>query len=191
MAVPKVESTGAATRVAAARDLVAHDHARMIRQLDELFRAGSPPRDALRGPYAGTLVTTTFGTGADALTDRLGHLYMPWRGKVFDPAGMGGNLFSRRSKRLIRPFYPAVRDGHAGLVYAYPFRTYTAPGVVDQDRTVLKIDYDLPANRFGLIRRVLDELVEVDAGYFLGKAHLRVRGRWHTVAYFALQPWAQ
>ena len=33
-----------------------------------------------------------------------------------------------------------------------------------------------------------DELVEVAAGYYLGKAHLRVRGHWRTVAYFALQP---
>jgi hypothetical protein len=34
---------------------------------------------------------------------------------------------------------------------------------------------------------VLDELVEVAPGCYLGKAHLRVRGHWRTVAYLALQ----
>ena len=71
---------------------------------------------------------------------------------------------------------------------AYPFRTHLGSGVIDRDRQVLKIDYNVPANPFRLIRRVLDELVEVAPGYYLGKAHLCVRGHWRTVAYFALQP---
>jgi hypothetical protein len=107
---------------------------------------------------------------------------------VFDATVHSGrNLFTARSTLLIRPFDPAVRDDRPGLVSAYPFATSSGPGVIDRDREVLKIDYDLPTNRFGPIRRVLDELVEVAPGYYLGKAHLRMRSHWRTVAYFALQ----
>jgi hypothetical protein len=142
----------------------------------------------LAGRYTGVLVATTFGPRRDRLAAAITDRYMPWRGKVFSPETQsGGNLFTRRSKRLIRPYDRAVHDYAPGLVYAYPFRTYTAPGLKDEDRTVLKIDYDIPANRFGPIRRVLDELVEVAPGYYLGKAHLRLLGRWHTVAFFTLQ----
>jgi hypothetical protein len=34
---------------------------------------------------------------------------------------------------------------------------------------------------------VLDELVEVAPGYYLGKSPLCVRAHWRAVAYFALQ----
>lgn len=180
----------AAARVAEARDRVASDHRAMLLQLNELFRAGQAPWLPLDGPYSGDLVTTTFGRTADVATGAMARFYMPWRGKVFDTAAaMGGNLFAAHSKRLIRPFDPAVCDDRPGLVRAYPFRTYVEAGVIDRDRAVLKIDYDLPANPFGLIRHVLDELVEVAPGYYLGKAHLRVGRHWRTVAYFSLQPW--
>lgn len=177
-----------ADRIAAASAERTHNHARMVRELDDLFRAGCLPVDALDGQYSGVLVTTTFGPIRDTLIGAVTRSYMPWRGKVFESSKCGGgNLFTRRSKRLIRPYYPAVHDYAPGLVYAYPFRTQAGPGVQDRDRTVLKIDYDIQANRFGPIRRVLDELVEVSPGYYLGKAHLRLRGRWHTAAYFTLQ----
>ena len=179
----------AAARVAAARSFQSTDHRAMLLELNRLFRAGRVPQPPLAGPYAGELITTTFGCTADVAFGALGRVYMPWRGKVFDAATHSGrNLFIARSKLLIRPFDPAVRDDRPGLVSAYPFATSSGPGVIDRDREVLKIDYDLSTNPFGPIRRVLDELVEVAPGYYLGKAHLRVRGHWRTVAYFVLQP---
>jgi hypothetical protein len=52
---------------------------------------------------------------------------------------------------------------------------------------VLKIDYDRPGNPRLSIRRVLDELVQLDGGLYLGKAHLKWWwGRWQMVAYFTL-----
>ena len=187
-----LDAREARARVAAARERVGDDHRAMLLALNDLFRAGRAPASPLDGRYAGDLVTTTFGRGMDVATGAIGRLYMPWRGKVFDAARHGGcNLFSAASKPLIHPFDPAVRDDRPGLALAYPFRTEIGAGVIDRDRQVLKIDYDLPANPFGLIRRVLDELVELAPGYYLGKAHLRVRGGWHTVAYFALHPEAK
>ena len=187
MATTAMENASAAERVAHARSRVGTDHRAMMEQLNALFRSGHAPGIPLDGAYTGELITTTFGRTADVVFGALGRVYMPWRGKVFDAAKAGGgNLFTSRSTPLIRPFDPAVRDDCVGLARAYPFVTRVGPGVIDRDREVLKIDYDLPANPFGLIRRVLDELVEVAPGYYLGKAHIRVRGHWRTVAYFAL-----
>ena len=75
---------------------------------------------------------------------------------------------------------------------AFRFRTYTGPGKVDQDRETLKSDYDSADNPGLLIRDILDELVEIVPGAYLGKVLLR-RGsadspRWKLVGYFALQP---
>ncbi len=184
-----LDARQAGARVAAARERRGSDHRAMLLALNNLFRAGHAPTIPLDGRYAGNLVTTTVGRTMDVTTGAVGRLYMPWRGKVFDAAQQSGcNLFTAASKPLIRPFDPAVRDDRSGLVRAYPFRTGVGAGVIDRDRQVLKIDYDLPANPFGLIRRVLDELVELAPGYYLGKAHLRVRGHWRTVAYFTLGP---
>ena len=61
---------------------------------------------------------------------------------------------------------------------------------VDPDRETLKIDYDSDANPGLLIRDILDELVEVVPGAYLGKVLLR-RGRdrrWALMGYFALEP---
>jgi hypothetical protein len=70
---------------------------------------------------------------------------------------------------------------------AFAFRTYVAPGLVDSDRSVLKIDYHLKENPSLTVRRVLDELVQIDDDLFLGKAHLHWWwGAWQTVACFTL-----
>jgi hypothetical protein len=57
----------------------------------------------------------------------------------------------------------------------------------DLDRTVLKIDYNLKENPPLTVRRVLDELVQLDENLYLGKAHVRWwLGGWQTVAFFSL-----
>ena len=73
-------------------------------------------------------------------------------------------------------------------------RQRRAPGVQDQRHAnlrteVLRIVYDHPSvpNPFP-VRRVLDEVVEVEPGLLLGKAHLRGwGGRAWPVAFFALR----
>jgi hypothetical protein len=70
----------------------------------------------------------------------------------------------------------------------FAFRTYVAPGLSDPDRQVLKIDYDFPGNPRWSVRRILDELVQVEAGFYLGKVHVKWWwGSWQTVAYFSLK----
>jgi hypothetical protein len=82
-----------------------------------------------------------------------------WRGKQFNAAAATGiNVLARQ-------------DGES-TVTKYPFRTWTGPGLKDPDIEVLKIDYDLPTNPLWL-RAILDEVVEVEPGLYLGKLHSR------------------
>jgi hypothetical protein len=78
-----------------------------------------------------------------------------------------------------------VADG-PGRSRALQFRTYLGAGAHDPDVMVLKIDYDLDVNPRFVVRQVLDELVQVAEGYYLGKALLRWGKRWRCAAYFTL-----
>lgn len=96
-----------------------------------------------------------------------------WKGKKFDAAtGKGINLFESKGKREER----------------YPFRTYVGRGLRDKKIDVFKIDYNLPGNPWWL-RRVLDEVVEVEPHRYLGKIHVRwLFGMSFAVGYFSLEP---
>jgi hypothetical protein len=116
---------------------------------------------------------------------------MPWKGKCFDAAhASGDNIFTRDSLTLAHiywPLYRAYRYEGAETYRAFSFQTYLAPGLADPDRQVLKIDYNQETNPSLSVRRVLDELVQVDNYLYLGKAHLRWWwGPWQLVAYFSL-----
>ena len=52
---------------------------------------------------------------------------------------------------------------------------------------MLKIDYDLEVNPRFVVRDVLEELVQLSDGYYLGKALLHWRGQWRCAAFFTLQ----
>lgn len=81
-----------------------------------------------------------------------------WRGKEFSAQGQSGiNLF----------------EGKATTTSQYPFKTHTGPGVTDPEVTVLKIDYNVPTNPWW-VRPILDEVVEVSPGHYLGKLQLRI-----------------
>ncbi len=81
-----------------------------------------------------------------------------WRGKRFDAAEATGiNL---------------VGVG-ARMKEAFPFEMYVAPRLDGEKGEVLRIDYDIPRNPFWL-RWVVDELVEIGSGQYLGKAWLRM-----------------
>ena len=162
--------------------------------LDRIFRLGTPPEPPLAGPYRGIFVTTTTGRAGDPLLRVLGAAWMPWAGKRFDPLSQTGDNLLRRTAApplwlLARGQRPEAAGD--GLLAAFPFRTYTAAGCLDPDRETLKIDYD-EANP-PPVRGLLDELVQVVPGAYLGKALWpRPAGRsgsqWLLWAYFALQP---
>jgi hypothetical protein len=169
----------------ASRPSEAHD------TLNRIFRLGKPPSPPMDGPYSGILVTPTVARPADSALRGLTSAWMPWLGKRFDPAEQSGdNLFVTSASTPTRVLFRyELQEADGGRLAGFRFRTYVSPGTVDPDRDTLKIDYDSDENPGLLIRDILDELVQVVPGAYLGKVLLR-RGsdRWRLVGYFGLEP---
>jgi len=174
-----------------AQMLVKRDRAQGFRVLNMLFHSGTPPHPPLNGPYRGELIALDLAPGLTQLFQSITAAWMPWLGKTFSATEQrGDNIFTRDSyllARIFNPFYRGfIADGPA-TYRCFAFRTYTAPGLMDADCTVLKIDYDLKENPALTVRQILDELVQMDGNLYLGKAHVRWWwGGWQTVAYFSL-----
>lgn len=160
--------------------------------LNRIFRLGTPPEPAIEGPTKGILVTPVMPSLLESGVRSLTEAWMPWLGKRFDAeADKGDNLLTASArtpaKALWRSYTP--EETGDGRLAAFRFRTYIDPGRLDPDRQTLKIDYDSEENPGFLIRDILDELVEVVPGAYLGKVLLR-RNReapWRLVGYFALE----
>ena len=179
----------------AAQKLISHNRAEGLDGLNKVFRNGRPPELPLSGRYQGELVALDLMPGLTELFQSLARSWMPWCGKTFDASHEGGeNIFTQDSyplARIFNPFYRGFIADQPGTYRGFTFRTYTASGLMDPDCTVLKIDYDLKENPALTVRRVLDELVQIDDNLYLGKAHVRWWWRpadeWQTVAYFTLR----
>jgi hypothetical protein len=157
-------------------------------ELEGLFARGVPPDPPLNGRYDGALLHMTLGPGADLVFERMLGLWLPWLGKRFDAeAQTGENVFDmsayRAGERLTPPAYRAWWPEDTGSYRALRFTTSIAQGALDSGVEVLHIDYDLPENP-PLLRRIVDELVAVQPGVYLGQALLR-RGR--RLAWFTLE----
>lgn len=167
-----------------------HDRTAALDELEACFREASTP-PAIQGSTSGRLLTSTVGYGLDAIVGGLTRLWMPWKGKAFDPeAKEGRNLFTpgfRGVQRMLWPGYDVDHPETGGRYSTFAFTTWEGPSSFTPDGAdVLKIDYEHPQSPW-LIRDVLDELVRIDEGLFLGQALLRVRGRLHRVAWFELR----
>ncbi len=159
-------------------------------RLDEMFRGGRAPDPVPDGFCRGRLVTMSVSGPSDALVRRIADLYMPWLGKGFDAStSMGYNVLKPNAAKPMRALWPRYEPERVfgDRLEVFPFRTRIAPGAVDPDVDVLKIDYDFEANPKFIIRRILDELVEVEEGVYLGKILYRARDRWHPIGFFTLE----
>ena len=173
-----------------AAQLVKHDRTAGLAQLNQLFALGRAPSPALNGRYQGALLTTSVHPLLDAAAGALFGWWLPWKGKTFNAtAQTGDNLFTNDGLWLSHLVFAGYKDYIAdgpGRSRALTFRTSTSEGQDNPGLSVLKIDYDLDVNPRFVVRDVLDELVQVGEGHYLGKAHLRWRGRWRCAAYFTL-----
>jgi hypothetical protein len=161
-----------------------------LSELDDCFVAGSPA-EGLVGHRRGRMVATTCGYGLDGAFEALARLWMPWRGKTFSrQAAEGVNLFTaggRRAIRLAFPRYRGLGDDESGTS-AFGFVTSIGPSVTHPGLTVLRLDYRAVAENPPFpVRRVLDELVQVGGGLFLGQALMWWGGRLRRVAWFSLE----
>jgi len=161
--------------------------------LNRMFRLGVAPKPVLEGPQDGILVTPTLPAPVTLALRQLTSAWMPWLGKRFDPERQAGdNLLTASARVPARVLWPGYRPEPAGggRLAAFRFATYVGPGKLDPDRETLKIDYDSESNPRPLIRDILDELVQIVPGAYLGKVLLRRGGGddWRLIGYFALQP---
>jgi hypothetical protein len=95
-----------------------------------------------------------------------------WQGKKVDAATANGiNVFS---------------DGN-GVVEKFPFKTYVGKGLQDKNLDVFKIDYAGTASPW-YARPILDEIVEIAPGKYLGKISYRlIPGYPFALWYFKLE----
>jgi hypothetical protein len=158
--------------------------------LDRIFRLGAPPSPALDGPTRGIMVTPTLPRPFDLGLRAAASAWLPWTGKRFDAkAETGDNLLLGSARWPARVLWPSYRPEPVGVgLAAFSFRTYVGAGAVDPEVETLKIDYDSTSNPKLLIRDIVDELVQVVRGTYLGKVLLRRGSEWRTIGYFALQP---
>jgi hypothetical protein len=167
-----------------------HDRTAALDELEACFLAAEPP-GALDGTTSGRVLTTTFGYGVDGVSAGLARLWMPWTGKAFDAqAKEGRNVFTRGFRPIQRVLWPGVDMADAGgdRTYAtFPFITWDGPSAFPPSGPdVLKIDYEHPQSPW-LIRDILDELVRIEDGLYLGQALLRIRGQLRRAAWFELR----
>jgi len=94
-----------------------------------------------------------------------------WQGKTFDSkTNTGINNFGTGTEAVLK----------------YPFNTSVGKGLRDTNLDVVKIDYDNGKNPFW-ISPILDEIVQVAPGEYLGKIHYRlIPGYPFTIGYFRL-----
>ncbi len=159
--------------------------------LEALFAAGKPPTPALGGRTEGELVAFDLAPVVTQALTALTSVWLPWQGKTFDAAqGRGDNIFTAGSKNAARIFNPGYRssinDG-PDTYRAFVFRTYEAGAARRREPHRVEDRLRPAQNPRATIRRVLDELVQIDDGVFLGKAHVRWWSvRWQRVAFFSL-----
>jgi hypothetical protein len=161
-----------------------------IEELNGLFESGRPPDPAPDGLLRGRAISSTIAGGLDALGRRLASLYMPWLGKKFDSrAEEGVNVLTRSALKPMKVMWPKYEP--VGIftdrVEAFPFKTRLAEGNVDQGLQVLKIDYDFEPNPTFIIRHVLDELVQIEEGLYIGKVLYRRKDEFRPIGFFVLE----
>src|SRR3989338_1636280 len=103
-------------------------------------------------------------------------IWMPWKGKYFyKDKQVGDNILSRHLATYLRfRFNDFSSPGSSDkLFHAFPFGTYVMHGVHDEI-PVLRLSYDLPQNP-SFVRNIIDELVQVGEGSYLGKAFIQER----------------
>ena len=161
-----------------------------IERLDTLFSSGRAPEPQPDGFLTGRLIASTTVGPLDSFNRRIASLWMPWLGKSFQPASQTGiNVLApsaRSPMKVLWPSYepPLLSDER---IEAFPFTTRVESSAIDATLQVLKIDYDSDDNPSFIIRRILDELVQVDDDLYLGRALYRRRDRWHRVLFFTLK----
>lgn len=191
--VSKSQDSKALLQIRAAQWLILQDRKQGLASLNEIFRAGKKPLvNALDGHYDGELIALDVAPVVSKSVEILARYWMPWKGKYLNKKDKkGDNIFGEKNRWLLKvmfPFYKNFTDYTAETFRTFVFQTSSGKGQVDEDRQVFKIDYAIQENPALTIRRILDEIVQVDDHLFLGKIHFKLWwGRWKMMGYFLLR----
>ena len=138
----------------------------------KVFAGGTVPNPLPNGLYNGTVP---------------GHT-VSWLGKKFFATGesaSGGDASEGTGINVFTPLDMKLSNG-VTTTEKYPFKTYIGKGAHDGALDVIKIDYNIAGNPLWL-RPILDEIVEISPGHYLGKLQLRIiPGYPFTLTYFEL-----
>jgi len=176
----------------AAKQLLKYDQKGGMAALDHIYRQGIVPNPPLNGRYWGEFLTSNFNPALDSWLDILTRFWLPWQGKTFDAdTNTGDNIFTNDGLllgKLIWPFYDRYVPDNRGKTLAFSFQSSVGRCLLEPDIEVLRLNFDLPDNPRFLIRDLVDQLVQIDDGFYLGKAVLKhPEGGWFCAAYFTLK----
>jgi hypothetical protein len=189
MAVP--HSWNAQAELEAIRQQLLRDREFGLLALDALFRHGTVPIPHPDGRHRGEVVALTLSAPLDLAGRAFAGFWRPWLGKDFDAGRQEGeNIFRSPGLwlfRLLWPAYQGWRPDGPGHRRGFRFRASPGAAALDVGLQVLRLDYDLATNPRFVVRDVLDELVQLAPGFYLGKALLRRPGSSpRCLAYFSL-----
>ena len=161
-----------------------------LEALERIFKLGATPTAPLDGFYRGILVCWSINPVVDTVLRSISNAYLPWMGKRFDAASSSGdNALLASSQNLTKVLWPGYKDyqqledgNYAGI----EFKTFNAPCKLNTEQQCMALDYDSDSNPKLIIRRVLDELVEIVPGAYLGQMLVRTGSNYRHSAYFAL-----
>ena len=158
-------------------------------RLGELFESGSVCDPGPDGFLEGRALLMSASGALNAVGRRLADWRMPWLGKAFDrSAARGVNVFAPWARPWMRALWPSYVPERelADRIEAFRFQTWLGPSAAGSGVTVLKIDYGREPTNPMLVRRVLDELVQLEDGVYLGKALIRTTSSYRQVGFFRL-----
>jgi hypothetical protein len=176
-------------RVREVRELLKFDRGAALTELDNIFEEAEYPYPLLDGRYSGQLIATTMGRLTDMAARWLTNTWMPWKGKSFDiETCTGENVLTHGGARVGKALFPWYKGltHDDGRVLGFQFRMGYGPSRINSDQDVMRIDYDLQDNP-PLVRRLIDELVVIGEGYYLGRSLLlRAPHKVQCLGYFTL-----
>jgi hypothetical protein len=158
-----------------------------IDSLQNKFLSGSssPMPD---GFYHGKLLHLIPEYTVEHLGAFISQLWMPWKGKWFQSAAhRGDNIIEPTAKRLFELRNPKEPFGEMeyGGYHSFSFSMNQKPSIVDP-REVIALDYDVHSNT-DVVRQVIDEIVCIGEGDYIGKAYLKEDFDYRLVAFFELK----
>ena len=105
------------------------NRSQVLARLNEIYRAGTAPDPLPEGFMPGRLLGMSVQPQFDSVIRRIAALWMPWKGKVFDPDTMTGvNRFQPNVRIPMKVVFPkyTVEEVTAVKVEAFPCLLYTS-----------------------------------------------------------------